>query len=118
MRLSAMRSMTACDSRKVVVAAALSPVAICFLTFLTAVRSADFRLALRWRVGHEIRSLFENGAALASHRSRVAPCSDAARRFGASRGCGRTWKRWSGDERPGIIRDFCIPGKALRSIPT
>jgi hypothetical protein len=42
MRLSAIRSITAWDSRSVDVAAALSPVAIAFLTFLTAVRSADF----------------------------------------------------------------------------
>src|SRR6185312_15574710 len=49
-RLSAMRSITACDSRNVAAAAALSPAAIAFLTFLTAVRSADFWLALRWRV--------------------------------------------------------------------
>src|SRR4051812_10133530 len=72
MRLSAMRSMTACDSRSVVVAAALSPVAIAFLTFLTAVRSADFKLALRWRVASAWRARLRACAVLAM---KYGPCS-------------------------------------------
>src|SRR6185369_12599407 len=43
--LSAIRSITACDSVRVLAAAALSPEAIALRTFLTAVRSSDFWLA-------------------------------------------------------------------------
>src|SRR6188768_1180631 len=60
-----MRSITACDSRNVAVAAALSPLAIAFFTFLTAVRNADFWLALRWRVASAWRARLRACAELA-----------------------------------------------------
>src|SRR5690348_16767297 len=92
MRLSAMRSITACDSLNVAVAAALSPEAIAFFTFFTAVRSADFWLALRWRVASACRARLRACAVLAmSLGLRV---SDAGKR--------------------GIIRDFRVANKAPR----
>src|SRR5689334_18531023 len=54
--LSAMRSITACDSCRVFRAAALSPAAIDLRTFFTAERSADLRLALRLRVASACRA--------------------------------------------------------------
>src|SRR6185503_11012383 len=63
--LSAMRSMTACDSCNVLVAAALSPVAMALRTFFTAVRSSDFWLALRMRVASACRARFLACAELA-----------------------------------------------------
>ncbi len=63
--LSAILSITACDSCRVLAAAALSPVAMAFLTFLTAVRSADFWLALRMRVASACRARFLACAELA-----------------------------------------------------
>jgi len=44
--LSAMRSMTTCETLSVAAAAALSPAAIAFFTCLTAVRNDERRLAL------------------------------------------------------------------------
>src|SRR5689334_4164168 len=64
-RLSAMRSITACDSWYVLAAAALSPEAMALRTFLTAVRSSDFWLALRWRVASAWRARFLAWAELA-----------------------------------------------------
>src|SRR4030095_5653867 len=63
--LSAMLSITACDSWNVLAAAALSPAAIALRTFLTAVRSSDFWLALRWRVISAWRARFLAWAELA-----------------------------------------------------
>src|SRR5438067_12376079 len=48
--LSATRSMMPCDICIVFAATALSPAAVAFFTFLTAVRSVDFIVALRLRV--------------------------------------------------------------------
>ena len=49
----------------VVVAAALSPDAIAFLTFFTAVRNSDLRLALRMRVASACRARLRAWAELA-----------------------------------------------------
>src|SRR5213080_786847 len=67
--LSAMRSITDCCAWNSFIAAALSPAAIAFLTFLTALRSADFRLALRLRVASACRARFLACAVLAIENS-------------------------------------------------
>src|SRR5436190_18052676 len=63
--LSAIRSMTACDACSVFAAAVLSPAPMDFFTFLTAVRSADFMLALRLRVCSACRARLRACAVLA-----------------------------------------------------
>src|SRR5438034_10309131 len=60
-----MRSITACWLCSSLVAAALSPVAIALRTFLTAVRSADFKLALWRRVASACRARLRAWAVLA-----------------------------------------------------
>src|SRR5438552_12733935 len=60
-----MRSITACWLCSSLVAAALSPVAIALRTFLTAVRRADFKLALWRRVASACRARLRAWAVLA-----------------------------------------------------
>src|SRR5208283_280481 len=56
--LSAKRSITPCCAWNTFSAAALSPAAMAFLTLRTALRSADFRLALRLCVAADCRARF------------------------------------------------------------
>src|SRR2546430_12546009 len=72
--LSAMRSITDCWAWNSFVAAALSPATIAFLTFLTALRSADRRLALRFRVASFCRARFLAWAVLAMKISAFLEC--------------------------------------------
>src|SRR6266704_4006778 len=67
--LSAMRSITDCWAWNSFVAAALSPATIAFLTFLTALRSADLILVLRLRVASDCRARFLACAVLAIENS-------------------------------------------------
>src|SRR6266567_1192668 len=83
--LSAMRSITACCACISLVAAALSPASTALRTFLTAVRSADFKLALCRRVVSACRARFRAWAVFAM---RIPLC-------------------WRSKKRPGIIAIFC-----------
>src|SRR5437764_7950054 len=111
--LSAIRSMTACDACSVFAAAVLSPAPMDFFTFLTAVRSADFMLALRLRVCSACRARLRACAELAmdcvpKFDSRISPrlCRTIAPRYG----CGYVCRA---RERPRIIRDFSCRGNAI-----
>ena len=113
MRLSAMRSMTACDSRRVVVEAELSPVAIAFLTFLIAVRIDYLRLALRWRVASAWRARLRACAELAMKSD---PCSRTTPRSEAS-----SFTGWAGSaaashpgRKPGFTGERGSGGAALK----
>src|SRR5262249_39284999 len=63
--LSAMRSITDCSARSCLTAAALSPAAMAFFTFLIAVRTADLTLALCLRLTSDCRARLRACAVLA-----------------------------------------------------